>query len=269
MFWVQLTILAAASGAAQDGHSVVYKRQPSIVEYKFNGEVLSTYVGAIDAPPTRQVQITGTYVLKTENRGSKWVVVGLTDKLKVTKVEKGAGSAQAKLALKGVWTQVVAGPSSYTLKGAVILPTQLNAPLWPIAWVPISPAASMKIGDEFTQTFEFPAQAFLEDDPIGRFTLPLSFVFNGSEYPSSKGLYSFSLRASHDVDQAVKHPEDPALRLKGHILVDGRLKVSRSDGRLESANVIMSADLWLEGKNYPFGFSKAKGSVTATLERIK
>lgn len=261
--------LALAICSAQEGYPVAYRRQPSSISYTFEGHAVSTYVGAIDAPPTRQVDILGTLVLRTESRGGKWVVVADTKGLKVLVGKKPASASNTKLAMKGVWSQVVGGAASYLADGKAVLPTQLNSPLWPIFWMPIAPDKAMKLGDEYSQKFSFPAQAFLEDDPIGRFELPLTFAFNGPEYPTSDGKYSFTLRSAYDVDQPVKHPEDPNLVMKGHVLVDGRFKTDRKDGRLESANTIMSVDLWLEGKNYPFGFSKAKGSVTADLQRIK
>ena len=251
------------------GHTVQYKRVADEVKYDFRGQMLTTYAGAIDAPPSRQVDIGGTLVLKTESRpGGRWVVVTDVSGLKATRSGKAIPAAEAKLAFKGVWTQTVGGSASYTANGAAVLPVAVNAPLWPIAWMPIAADKGMGIGDSWDTVFSLPAQAFLEDDPVGWFVVPLSFVFNGPD-PFDKTLYSMAVKSSHAFDEPVKHPEASDLKLTGSVLVDGRLKTRQDDGRLQSANVIMSFDLMLTNDEYPFGFSKARASVTAVLERIK
>ena len=259
----------AQGDGSRSGHTLSYSLQPSTVRYKFRGQVLTTYVGAVSAPGSRQADFSGVYTVVTQQRGSKWVVLGLTKELTVTKSGKALSEDEARLAMGGIWTQIIGGEAFYTVRGQAARPYEINSPLWPIAWMPLTPENSLKIGDEFTQTFLFPAQAFLEDDPIARIPLAIKYVFDGPEYPASSGLFGISIKTEADIDQPVKHPEDPNLTLKGKILVDGRLKVDRYDGRLNYASVIMSVELGLEGKKYPFGFSKAKGSVTANFERIK
>lgn len=258
--------LAASSAVA---HDLTYALKESEIKYSFRGEVVSSYVGGIHAPPSRQVEITGTYVLKTEKRASgKWVVMGLTKGLNATKSGKPLAKDEAELPLRGIWTQVLGGESMYTSNGVAVLPSVLNAPLWPIAWMPLSPEKSLTIGEEFTQQFDFPLQSFMEDDPLGRISVPLVYVFNGPEHIGSE-TYSVFLRTVEEIDKPVKHPEDPNLNLRGKIMIDGRFSIARGDGRIESASVIMGVELALQGPKYPFGFSKARASVTANLQRIK
>jgi hypothetical protein len=264
-----LIALAVLNPSIQDGHAVSYKLEPGSIKYRMRGQVFTTYVGGIRAPGSRQCEIGGTLELVTEPRGDKWAVVAKSGGLSVTKSGKPAPAAETKLALQGVWTQLVDGPATYTLNGKPAKPSQLNAPIWPISWAPISSPTGLKIGDELVREFQLPVQAFLEDDPVGVVPISLKAVFNGPEYPSSSRLYLFTIRADETFERPAKHPEDPTLNLKGHVLVDARLKVNRDTGRLESASLVMSVEFTLEGKKYPFGFSRAKGSVSANLERIK
>jgi hypothetical protein len=251
------------------GHTVAYKRVADEVPYTFRGQMLTTYAGAVDAPPSRQIDVGGTLVLKTEARpGGRWVVVADTAGLKATRSGKPAPREESHLAFKGVWTQTVGGGATYTANGKAVLPVAFNASLWPISWMPIAPDKGMTIGETWSNPFSVPAQAFLEDDPIGWFAVPVTFAFNGPD-PFDKTLYSLSLKTTHQLDEPVKHPEVKDLRLNGTVLFDGRLKARKDDGRLQSANVIMSYDLTLTNDEYPFGFSKARASVTAVLERIK
>lgn len=266
MIALSLAVVTVLQGS---GHELSYALKESTIRYRFRGEVLSTYIGGVTAPSARKAEISGIYTLKTENQGGKWIVSGQTSELKATKDGKPLTAAETKMALGGVWRQTVGGDALYLVKGRAARVYALNAPLWPIAWTPLAPGNSLKIGDEFSQQFMFPAQAFLEDDPIGRVAVPIKFVFDGPEYPQSSGLFGVSIRTEAQIDQPVKHPEDPNLILKGKVLIDGRLKISRSDGRLQTASVIMSAEVSLEGKKYPFGFSKAKASVTENFERLQ
>jgi hypothetical protein len=265
---VPLPFLTAFVLAGQ-GHTVTYKRVADEVKYDFRGQMLTTYAGAIDAPPSRQVDIGGTLVLKTEPRpGGRWVVVSDVSGLKATRSGKAIPAAESKLAFKGVWTQTVGDTATYTAAGKAVLPVAFSAPMWPMAWMPIAADKGMAVGDTWDAVFNVPAQAFLEDDPVGWFAVPLNYVFNGPD-PFDKSLYAMSVKANHALDQPVKHPEAADLRLTGTVMVDGRLKTRKDDGRLQSANVIMSYDLMLTNDEYPFGFSKARASVTAVLERIK
>src|SRR5688572_26559892 len=121
------------------GLTVQYKRVADEVKYDFRGQMLTTYAGAIDAPPSRQVDIGGTLVLKTEQRpGGRWVVVADTKGLKATRSGKAIPQAESKLAFKGMWTQTVGGGATYTAGGKAVLPVAFNAPLWPIPWLPIA-----------------------------------------------------------------------------------------------------------------------------------
>lgn len=252
-----------------DGFTVQYKRVASEVRYQFRGQMLTVYAGAIDAPPSRAVDMAGTLILRTEQRpGNRWVVVAVTDGIKVTRAGKPVPKEESHLALKGTWTQTVGGSATYTAKGLAVLPVAFNAPLWPMAWAPIAADKGMKVGEVWSSIFSLPAQAFLEDDPIGWFGIPLNFVFNGQD-PINKNLYSISLKTSHDFNDPVKHPEAKDLFLTGNVLLDGRIKTRKDDGRLESANVIFSFDIGLTSDAYEFGFSKARGSVTAVLDRIE
>ncbi|MEO7454202.1 MAG: hypothetical protein ABIV13_05500 [Fimbriimonadales bacterium] len=258
-----------ASLVLAQGHTVEYKRVADLVKYDFRGQMLTTYAGAIDAPPTRQVDINGTLVLKTEARpGGRWVVVTNFSGLKATRSGKAIPAAESKLAFKGIWTQTLGAGASYTADGKAILPVAVTAPLWPISWMPIAAGKGMTVGESWDAVFTVPAQAFLEDDPVGWFPVSLSFVFNGQD-PFDKTLYGFALKSNRSIDEPVKHPEAADLRLVGNVLVDGRLKTRKDDGRLQSANVIMSYDLMLTNDEYPFGFSKARASVTAVLERLQ
>jgi hypothetical protein len=238
--------------------------------YRVRGQVLSSYAGGIKAPPSRQVAINGTYRLRTELRGSKWVVLGIPGDIKATKQDGTPLSpTESALASKGTWMQVVGADAACVINGNPIVPLSPNTPLWPIAWMPVTPRAPMKIGEEWVGTFPFPLQAFFEDDKIGTYRLPVRFVFGGPDYPSTSETYGFTIKTFENLDVQVKHPEDPTLRLRGKILVDARLKIDKADGRLKTASVIMSVDLGLEGPKYPFGFSKAKASISANYERIQ
>jgi len=251
------------------GMTVIYKRQPSVVKYHFSGQMLTTYAGAIDAPPSRQIDINGTLVLRTESRpGGRWVVVAISDGLKATRSGKAVPAKEAHLAFKGLWTQTLGGRATYTTDGKAMLPFSFSAPLWPISWFPIHPDKGMKIDETWSSVFMFPAQAFLEDDPIGWFAVPLDYVFQGTD-PFDKALYAFSLKTDYNFDEPVKHPEAKDLKLTGNALFDGRIKTRKEDGRLESASVIMSFDIMLTNAAYPFGFSKARSSITASLDRIQ
>src|SRR5438552_12648199 len=84
--------------ASQSGHALSYKLEPSTVRYRFRGQVLTTYVGAVSAPGSRQADFSGVYTLITQQRGSKWVVLGLTKELKVTKSGKPLSESEARLA---------------------------------------------------------------------------------------------------------------------------------------------------------------------------
>jgi hypothetical protein len=251
------------------GLTVIYKRASSEVKYQFRGQMLTTYAGAIDAPPSRKIDISGTLVLRTESRpGERWVVVAVTDGLKATRSGKAVTKDESHLAFKGLWTQTIGGRATYTTDGKAMLPFAFNAPLWPISWAPIHPDKGMKIDEAWSSIFMFPAQAFLEDDPIGWFAVPLDYVFHGSD-PFDKKLYSFSLKTDYTFDEAVKHPEASDLKLSGNAMLDGRIKTRKEDGRLESASVIMSFEIMLTNDAYPFGFSKARASITASLDRIQ
>lgn len=251
------------------GHPVQFKRVADSVKYDFRGQMLTTYAGAVDAPPSRQIDIGGTLVLRTESRpGGRWVVVADTAGLKATRSGKDVPKADSHLAFKGTWTQTVGGGATYTAAGKAVLPVAFNASLWPITWVPVAADKGMTVGESWETLFSMPAQAFLEDDPIGWFAVPVSFVFNGAD-PFDKNFYSLSLKSSHTFDEPVKHPEARDLKLVGNVLFDGRLKTRKDDGRLQSANVIMSYDLTLTNDEFPFGFSRARASVTAVMERIQ
>jgi len=258
-----------ASIQEPQGLTVVYKRQASEVKYQFRGQMLTTYAGAIDAPPSRQIDINGTLVLRTESRpGDRWVVIAVTDGLKATRSGKAVPKEESHLAFKGLWTQTIGGRATYTTDGKSMLPFAFNAPLWPISWAPIHPDKGMKIDETWSSFFMFPAQAFLEDDPIGWFAVPLDYVFQGTD-PFDKSLYAFALKTDYIFNEAVKHPEARDLKLAGTALFDGRIKTRKEDGRLETASVIMSFDIMLTNDSYPFGFSKARSSVTASLDRIQ
>lgn len=231
--------------------------------------MLTTYVGAIDAPPSRQMDINGTLVLKTESRpGGRWVVVADTTGLTATRSGKPVPKNEAHLAFKGIWTQTIGGKATYTANGKAVMPFSFNAPIWPISWAPICPDRGMKLDETWSSVFMFPAQAFMEDDPIGWFAVPLDYVFAGAD-PFDKNLYSFNLKTNYTFNEPAKHPEAKDLRLTGAANFDGRLKTRKDDGRLESASVLISFDIALVNDDYPFGFSKARASVTAAIERIK
>ena len=251
------------------GHTVQYKRAASVVKYDFRGQMLTTYAGGFFNEFPDSVTIAGTLVLKTEARpGGRWVVVADTSGLKATRSGKAVPKQDSHLAFKGTWTQTVGGSATYTFNGKAVLPTAFTAPMWPISWMPIAADRGMTVGDSWNTQFSMPAQAFLEDDPIGWFNVPISFVFNGPD-PFEKNLYSLSLKSTHSFSDPVKHPEVPDLMLTGGVVFDGKLKTRKDDGRLESANVIMSYDLTLENEEYPFGFSRARASITAVLQRIQ
>ncbi len=251
------------------GLTVEYKRQASSIPYQFRGQMLTTYAGAIDAPPSRQIDISGTLTLRTESRpGDRWVVVAVTEGLKATRSGKAVPKEDSHLAFKGLWTQTIGGRATYTTNGKAMLPFCYNAPLWPISWSPIHPDKGMKIDEKWSSLFMLPAQAFLEDDPIGWFAVPLDYIFQGTD-PFDKNLYSFSLKTDYTFDEPVKHPEASNLKLTGTAMFDGRIKTRKDDGRLESASVIMSFDIMLTNDDYPFGFSKARSSITAALDRIQ
>lgn len=251
------------------GLTVVYKRQASQDKYQFRGQMLTTYAGAIDAPPSRQIDIAGTLVLRTESRpGDRWVVVAITDGLKATRSGKAVPKEEAHWAFKGLWTQTIGGRATYTTDGKAMMPFAFNAPLWPISWSPIHPDKGMKIDESWSSVFMFPAQAFLEDDPIGWFAVPLDYVFQGTD-PFDKKLYSFSLKTNYTFDEPVRHPEANDLKLTGTAMFDGRIKTRKDDGRMASASVIMSFDIMLTNDAYPFGFSKARSSITASFDRIQ
>lgn len=251
-----------------DGLPVRYEREASEVRYTYRGSMLTTYAGAIKAPPSRRIDLAGTLALRTERRpNDRWVVVAVTDGVKATRDGKPVPAEEAHLAFKGTWTQTLGGGATYTADGRAVLPFAFNAPLWPIAWAPFAPDKNMRAGEVWSTVFSFPAQAFLEDDPIGWFNLPLRFVFHGTD-PIDRDLYSLSLKTEHTFNEPVRHPESDGLSLTGSVLIDGRVKTRKADGRLQTANVIMSYEIGLTSDEYQFGFSKARASVTAVLDRI-
>jgi hypothetical protein len=262
-----LTVACAAILAALplQGHVIRLEKTERTVVYEFRGTAVRQYLGGRAAPESRRGEFSGRYEVATVIDADKLAVVGKTYEasspdLAASDLARGKG---------GIWRgDPFAYGYRYTWDGKDAIPFALSVPFWPFGWAPIVPDRGLKIGDRYTIEVEIPTQSFLEDDPVGKFKLPVTLQFTGPKYGDVR-TYGFRYETDAAIDAKVNHPEDPELTLKGSVKIEGTIDVTREDGRIERSLVLLTVDIGLEGPGYPFGFSKCKGVYTAKFDRVR
>jgi hypothetical protein len=252
------------------GFEIGFPLREETLLYKLRGGVLRTYYGGINAPVLREATITGTLQVRIYRQNEEWLAEGFLRNAKVEERGKPASSEVVNFATRGLWRGVLFQREwRFLVEGKETLPSALGAPWFPLIWAPFRSPGRVRVQDVITIPWSLPLQAFLEDDPIGSLEVPLTLRFMGLVRREGVPGYQFRYETVYSIRQAVKHPEDPNLTLRGEISLKGDFVLARSDARLEHAFLLWQLDLTLEGAGYPFGFSRCRASVSSVLERMR
>lgn len=263
------SLLAAPNAFMQSGHDVRFPLRTEKTLYDVRGRVVRNYIGGKIAPEIRRCELSGTYAIELIERSGEWFLVGMSESSTVTDGGKELSTGDSALAKFGKWTVSLKDQREvYTWDGKDRVPSILSLPFWPIGWRPILAKQPLKIGDLTVTEFEISLQSFLEDDPIGSISIPITYRFDGPAL-TDPPCFRFFVETKVSLDRRIDHPEDQNLKLIGEISIQGTIDVNRSDGRVESASLIWGVDMGLHGPNYAFGFSKCKLSASANLRRVR
>jgi hypothetical protein len=263
------SLLVAPNAVLQSGHEVRFPLRPEKTLYDVRGRVVRNYIGGKIAPEIRRCELSGTYAIELIEKSGEWLLIGASEACTVTDGGKELSPGDSALAKFGKWTFSMKDQNeSYTWDNKIRVPSILSLPFWPIGWRPILPAQPLKIGDLTVAEFQVPLQSFLEDDPIGSVSIPITYRFDGPTL-TEPPCFRFFVETKVSLDRRIDHPEDRNLKLVGEISIQGVIDVNRTDGRVESASLVWSVDIGLDGPGYAFGFSKCKLTASANLRRVR